>query len=52
MSERGILAGVPVAAALAGHDRGLLVAMTETKSAADVDCYVARAAECLGEGAQ
>ncbi len=52
MSERGILAGVPVAPGLAGHDRGLLVAMTETKSVDDVLCYVDQAAQCLQESAR
>lgn len=51
MSERAILAGVPVPVGLAGHDRGLLVAVTETKSADDMDRYVAEAARCL-EGVQ
>lgn len=52
MSGHGLLAGVPVAPALAGHERGLLVAMTETKSDADVRGYLAAAAVCLGQGAE
>jgi glycine dehydrogenase subunit 1 len=48
MHQRGMLAGVPISRAQAGHDRGLLVAVTETKSAAEIDEYVAQAAHCLG----
>jgi glycine dehydrogenase subunit 1 len=47
MADAGIFAGVPVPQALAGHDRGLLVAVTETKTAADLDRYVTHAAACL-----
>lgn len=51
MSAVGIFAGVPVPQVLAGHDRGLLVAVTETKTAADLDRYVAQAAASLKGGA-
>ena len=47
MSKRGVLAGVPVAPSLAGHDRGLLVAVTETRSTADIEFYVVQAGQCL-----
>jgi glycine dehydrogenase subunit 1 len=47
MSARGLLAGVPIPASLAGHDRSLLIAVTETRSRADIDAYVAQAAVCL-----
>lgn len=49
MRKLGFFAGVPVEAALAGHDRGLLVAVTETKSRADIEAYAARAQACLRE---
>jgi glycine cleavage system P protein (glycine dehydrogenase) subunit 1 len=52
MHERGVLAGVPVAASHAGHDRGLLVAVTETRSLDDLDFYVAQASQCLAGAAQ
>lgn len=47
MADAGIFAGVPVPQALVGHGRGLLVAVTETKTQADLDRYVAQAAACL-----
>ena len=47
MHRRGLLAGVRISRAHAGHDRGLLVAVTEKKSAADIEFYVAQAAQCL-----
>ena len=47
MCSRGILAGVPVAPTLTGHDRGLLVAVTETKTEADIEAYVTHARTCL-----
>ena len=50
MGRHGILAGVPVPPELAGHDRGLLVAVTETRSTADLDLYVRHAAQSVGEG--
>lgn len=49
MRKHGIFAGVPVDAALAGHSRGLLVAVTETKSRADLDSYAERACASLKE---
>ncbi|MEO7640566.1 MAG: hypothetical protein ABIU07_04045 [Ramlibacter sp.] len=49
MHRRGVLAGVPIAPQLAGHSRGLLVAVTETRSAADIELYVKQAAQCLVE---
>ena len=48
MRRRGIFAGVPVAESLTGHARGLLVAVTETKSSADIQTYAKHAAACLG----
>ena len=47
MSARGLLAGVPIAPALARHDCGLLVAVTETRSNEDLDLYVSQAAQSL-----
>ena len=49
MHKHGFFAGVPVAAGLAGHSRGLLVAVTETKSRADIEAYAAQARACLQE---
>ena len=49
MHERQIFAGVVIPAALAGHDRGLLVAVTETKTDADLQAYVEHARACLKE---
>jgi len=51
MAQAGVLAGVPIACSLAGHDRGLLVAVTETVSADDMDRYVLHAGRCLAEEA-
>ena len=42
-----VFAGVPVDAALAGHARGLLIAVTETKTVADLEAYAKHAALCL-----
>jgi glycine dehydrogenase subunit 1 len=42
-----MLAGVPVSPKLAGHDRGLLVAVTEIRATDDLDRYVAAAAQCF-----
>lgn len=50
MLARGILAGVPIEAALAGHERGLLVAVTEARSELEVERYAQAAAACLGGG--
>lgn len=47
MSRHDVLAGVPIPQNLAGHDRGLLVAVTETRSAADLDLYVRHALKAL-----
>ncbi|MDB5967542.1 MAG: hypothetical protein JWQ72_4042 [Polaromonas sp.] len=47
MRQQGIFAGVPVDAVLAGHRRGLLVAVTETKTKTDLQAYAAHAAACL-----
>lgn len=47
MRERGIFAGVVVARSLAGHDRGLLVAVTETKRVDDIEAYACTAAAIL-----
>jgi glycine dehydrogenase subunit 1 len=47
MREKGILAGVPVAPALAGHDRGLLIAVTEIRSDEELAHYAAQAARCI-----
>jgi glycine dehydrogenase subunit 1 len=52
MAQAGVLAGVPVQAELAGHDRGLLVAVTETRSDADFEQYAQAAAQCLRKGAR
>jgi len=52
MHQRGVLAGVPVEPSHAGHHRGLLVAVTETRSADDLDFYVAQASQCLAGAAQ
>lgn len=49
MRKRGIFAGLPIEEALAGHRRGLLVAVTETKSIADLEVYTAQALACLQE---
>ncbi|MFC6284436.1 MULTISPECIES: aminomethyl-transferring glycine dehydrogenase subunit GcvPA [Polaromonas] len=47
MRKLGIFAGVPVARSLAGHERGLLVAVTETKNRADIEAYARHAGACL-----
>lgn len=47
MREQNVFAGVPVDAALAGHARGLLIAVTETKTLADLEAYAKHAALCL-----
>jgi glycine dehydrogenase subunit 1 len=49
MQAKGFFAGVPVSESLAGHDRGLLVAVTETKSQADLKAYAEQARVCLLE---
>ncbi len=50
MKRLGIFAGVPLAESLVGHPRGLLIAVTETKSVADLQGYAKHAQTCL-EGA-
>ncbi|MES2413218.1 MAG: aminomethyl-transferring glycine dehydrogenase subunit GcvPA [Pseudomonadota bacterium] len=47
MRGQGIFAGVPVDAELAGHTRGLLIAVTETKTHADLEAYAKQAAASL-----
>ncbi|MDD2177156.1 aminomethyl-transferring glycine dehydrogenase subunit GcvPA [Acidovorax sp. D2M1] len=49
MRNLGIFAGVPIDKALVGHERGLLIAVTETKSLADLQAYVKHACACLQE---
>lgn len=49
MRKLGVFAGVPVPASLAGHERGLLIAVTETKSQADIEAYAEHARACLQE---
>ena len=49
MRKQGVFAGLPVDAALAGHNRALLVAVTETKSRADIEAYARQARACLQE---
>ena len=51
MLQRGVLPGVPIPPRLAGHDRALLVAVTETRSQVDIDLYVSQAASCGVPGA-
>ncbi len=47
MREAGFFAGVPVDDSLAGHKRGLLIAVTETKSRSDLEAYAKQARACL-----
>lgn len=47
MKRLGIFAGVPLAEDLAGHQRGLLIAVTETKNRADLQAYAKHAQSCL-----
>ncbi|MES2401778.1 MAG: aminomethyl-transferring glycine dehydrogenase subunit GcvPA [Pseudomonadota bacterium] len=47
MRKAGFFAGVPVAAALVGHERALLIAVTETKSRSDLEAYARQARACL-----
>ena len=49
MCNRGVFAGVPIDKLLVGHERGLLIAATETKSYADLQAYVKHASACLQE---
>lgn len=48
MREAGFFAGVPIAADLAGHERGLLIAATETKNRSDLEAYARQASVCMG----
>ncbi len=48
MKRCGVFAGVPLTAALVGHKRGLLIAVTETKTMVDIQGYAKHAKVCLG----
>lgn len=41
MAQEGFLAGIALSEDLLGHDRGLLVAVTERRTKAEIDAYVA-----------
>jgi glycine dehydrogenase subunit 1 len=43
MLAAGFFAGVPIPTDLTGHDRGLLIAVTETKSCSDLEAYARHA---------
>ena len=47
MKRLGIFAGVPLAEPFAGHQRGVLIAVTETKNVADLEAYAKHAKACL-----
>lgn len=47
MRQHGVFAGVPVDVGLAGHTCGLLIAVTEIKTVADLESYAIHAAACL-----
>jgi len=47
MKRIGIFAGIPLAESLAGHQRGLLIAVTETKNMADLEAYAKHAKACI-----
>ena len=47
MKRLGIFAGVPIAESLVGHQRGLLIAVTEIKSTADLQGYAKHALTCF-----
>jgi glycine dehydrogenase subunit 1 len=47
MRQHGVFAGVPIATSLVGHERGLLIAVTETKNRADMQAYARHAGACL-----
>lgn len=49
MHALGVFAGLVIPYSLVGHDRGLLIAVTETKNRADLENYVHHAARCLAE---
>ena len=48
MRRLGIFAGAPLTELMTGHKRGLLIAVTETKSQADIEAYAKHARACLG----
>ncbi|MBK6909999.1 MAG: aminomethyl-transferring glycine dehydrogenase subunit GcvPA [bacterium] len=52
MAARGILAGVPLTRMGLSDDRGILVALTEKRSVAEIDAYVEHAATWLQGGAK
>ncbi len=52
MSERGILAGIPLTKFGMTDERGLLVALTETRTLEEMDKYVAMATEYATGGAK
>jgi glycine dehydrogenase subunit 1 len=47
MKRLGVFAGVPLAESLVGHKQGLLIAVTELKSVADLQGYAKHALACL-----
>lgn len=47
MRKAGFFAGVPIASSLMGHERGLLIAVTETKNRSDLEAYARQAKACL-----
>ncbi len=47
MKRLGVFAGVPVAELLAGHQRGLLIAVNETKTMADIKAYAKHTKACV-----
>ena len=47
MKRLGVFAGVPVAESLAGHQHGLLIAVTESKTMADMEAYAKHAKACV-----
>ena len=47
MKRFGIFAGASLSESLAGHQRGLLIAVTEVKTAADLQSYAKYAMACL-----
>ncbi len=47
MLKGGFFAGVPIPADLAGHARGLLIAVTETKNRSDLEAYAKQTSLCL-----
>lgn len=47
MRMAGFFAGVVIASDLVGHERGLLIAVTETKNRSDLEAYARQARVCL-----